>query len=64
MNRKGLQLAQRLAIVQAVSIEVAQLLVDAGYGTPRKIKAARRGELLQIKGIGPAMADKLKNRER
>jgi predicted flap endonuclease-1-like 5' DNA nuclease len=64
MNRKGPQLAQRLAHVQAVSIEVAQLLVDAGYETPRKIKAARRTELLRIQGIGPAMADKLKNRER
>ena len=60
----GIHIAKRLAHVQGISQEVAQILVDAGYGTPRKIKAARRGELLQIKGIGPAMADKLKNRER
>ena len=60
----GIHIAKRLAHVQGISQDVAQLLVDAGYGTPRKIKAANGRELLKIKGIGAAMVVKLKNRER
>jgi hypothetical protein len=43
-----------------LSVEDVQALVEAGYGTPRKIKAATDDELTRVRGIGRGKLDKLR----
>jgi DNA integrity scanning protein DisA with diadenylate cyclase activity len=45
-----------------VDKDVAELLVQAGLTTPRKIKAAKDKDIEAVKGIGRAKKDKIRER--
>jgi DNA integrity scanning protein DisA with diadenylate cyclase activity len=45
-----------------VDADVAEMLVEAGLDTPRKIKAANDKDIEAIKGIGKAKKDKIRQR--
>ena len=60
MDARAVKLQAKLR--GAVSAEDVQALVDAGYDTPRKIKAATDNELKQVKGIGQGKLDRIRTR--
>jgi len=43
-------------------VKIAEALVEAGFDTPRKIKAANNGDLMAIPGIGQATVNALRVR--
>ena len=58
---KGM-IAQKLAIRYRIDLSLAMALVEAGFDKPNKIVAAKQSELEKVAGVGPATAQKLKER--
>jgi len=43
-------------------VTIAEALVEAGFSTPKKIKAANNGDLMKVKGVGQATLNALRVR--
>ena len=43
-------------------VTIAETLVAAGFGSPKKIKAANNGDLMKVKGVGQATLNALRVR--
>ena len=43
-------------------VTIAEALVAAGFGSPKKIKAANNGDLMKVKGVGQATLNTLRVR--
>ena len=43
-------------------VTIAEALVAAGFGSPKKIKAANNGDLMKVKGVGQATLNALRVR--
>lgn len=56
MNPKASKLIKRFGI----ALDIAQALVAAGYGSLGSIRQATLSDLRKVKGIGRAMARRLK----
>lgn len=44
------------------NVAIAEALVEAGFDSPKKIKAANNGDLMKVKGVGQATLNALRVR--
>lgn len=54
--------ARKIAMKFKLDPEVAEALFAAGYTGTTKVRNASRSDLLKVRGIGPATADRLLGR--
>jgi endonuclease III-like uncharacterized protein len=54
--------ARKLEIKFDLSPEVAEALFAAGFTGTTKVRQASRADLLKVKGVGPATADRLQGK--
>ena len=56
------QRAHKLEVKYQLDPEVAEALFAAGFENPVKVRAAKRADLLKVKGVGQATADRLQRK--
>lgn len=56
------QRAHKLEVKYQLEPEVAEALFAAGFTNPVQVRQASRADLLKVKGVGPATADRLQRK--
>lgn len=59
---KTKDLQEQLSSIQGMTDQRRENLIDAGYDSPESLKAATMGDLEEVEGIGPTLAERIKEK--